>query len=111
MENKTVNAERVAPPVLRYTDTYTLSVNGTDYTVTCITAIADNRRNVFTSVTFTVLGSVGTIEFPPVFAVTGGYDRETLITEYAISREELAGLIAGAIAYDSAYTAQWDSTH
>ncbi len=110
MENKTVNALSVATPVRQYIDTYVLSVNGTDYTVTCVTNTGD-RRSVFTSVTFTENGAVGTIEFPPVFAVTGGYDRETLITEYAIRREELAGLIAGAIAYDRAYTAEWDSTH
>jgi hypothetical protein len=109
--NNTANALSVAPQVIRHTDTYTLTVDGTDYTVTVASITGANRTDVFTSVDFTFMGGVGSITFPSVFAATGGYSRETLVTEYPIARDTLAGIIAGAIAYDNASAREWDSTH
>jgi hypothetical protein len=108
--NNMANAQRVAPQVIRHTDTYTLTVDGTDYTVT-VASITGDFPAVFTSVDFTFMGGVGSITFPSVFAATGGYSRETLVTEYPIARDTLAGIIAGAIAYDNASAREWDSTH
>jgi hypothetical protein len=112
MENDTVNASRVAPPVLVHSnDTYELEVNEMLYTVTTVRTAVGSDSTVFTSVSFTVLGSVGYITFSEQLAVTGGHNRETLVTEYPIARHTLAGLIAGSIAFDYATAVEYDRTH
>ncbi len=107
-----VNAESVAPPVLRYTNTDTLRVDGTKYRVI-------ETHNSTSSVWFYRITESETDEpvyFANLLGVFGYRSEITLIGDAivsprGISNDILAGLIAGAIAYDRASSLEWESTH
>ena len=113
MENDTVNASRVALPVLRYTNTDTLKVDGTKYRV------IETHNTGDSPVWFYRITESETDEpvyFAHLFRVFGYGSEITLIGDAiasprGISNDILAGLIAGAIAYDRASSLEWESTH
>jgi hypothetical protein len=108
--NNTVNAPSVAPQVIRYSSTDTVTVNGTDYTIT--ETYTGGKSPVYaTRIEFIENGVTATLTIPAVFAVAPGYPVDTVYTPAGIPAYELAGIIAGAIAYADASHREWERTH
>jgi hypothetical protein len=101
MNNNTVNAPSVA---LRYTNEYTLTVNGTEYSVT---ATRTPYGAILTTVIDTTTGD--TVAFPVLRETGDTVDTHPhLATPIEVQDYHLIGLIAGAVAYANAtydYTA------
>ncbi len=110
MNEKMVNAQSVAPEVIRYSSTEVITVNGTDYTIT--ETYTGGKSPVYaTRIEFIENGVTATLTIPAVFAVAPGYPVDTVYTPAGIPAYELAGIIAGAIAYADASHREWERTH
>lgn len=107
---RSLESRRNTPPkskgkTMNTTDIKTITLRpGTedwDFTVT-VARLTDGTYR--TNIAAVLGGDYGSVPFNicPLFAVTGGYDRDVLYTAHPLSEIELTAIIAGSVAYQNA---------
>lgn len=107
-----MNASRVATPVIaRTTDTSTLTVDGVEYRIDEVFTSGQHPIWLY-AVTNAVTGEP--VYFTPLLRVFGPFAvltelSDQLASPRALSTYNLAGLIAGAIAFHNASSTEWNN--